>query len=333
MTEPLEPLAISLGDPAGIGPEIVVKAWQDRHRHALPSFFVIGDSRSIERAGLGSIAMISDPGEAIDAFNHALPLISIETCGDIVPGVPTVEGARCALDSLNVAAGLARSGNAAALITAPVSKAGLYEIGFSHSGQTEYIAELCGISSDNAVMMLVGPGLRTVPVTTHIPLRDVAAALSIEMIVSKARTTVKGLQRDFGIAFPRIAFAGFNPHAGEQGALGREELELIEPAIDILRDEDIDASGPFAADAMFHERARGQYDAAICLYHDQALIPLKTLYFDQGVNLTLGLPIVRASPDHGTAFSIAGHNRALPGAMIAAISLAAHCARQRASEI
>jgi 4-hydroxythreonine-4-phosphate dehydrogenase len=235
-------------------------------------------------------------------------------------------GARCSLDALEMAAGLARSGAAGALVTGPVSKAQLYAIGFTHPGQTEFIAERCGISADNVVMMLAGPSLRTVPVTTHMPLRDVSDALSIDLIVSKARATERGLMRNFGIAHPRLAIAGFNPHAGEGGALGREEIDFIIPAIEILRAEGIDVIGPLAADTMFHARARAAYDAALCLYHDQALIPLKTLHFDEGVNMTLGLPIVRTSPDHGTAFEIAGQDRAEPGAMIAAIVLAASCA-------
>lgn len=330
MNERVQPLAVSLGDPAGIGPEIVAKAWAERARLGLPVFFAVGDSRVIERVSNSPVAIISDPGEADAAFARALPVVHIDSGPGFIPGSPTVESARSALDALNLAAGLARSGAAGALVTAPVSKARLYEIGFGHSGQTEYISELCGVSDDNAAMMLVGPTLRTVPVTTHLPLRDVAGALSIDLIVSKARTAARGLRRDFGILEPRIAFAGFNPHAGEDGALGREEIELIGPAIDIVRAEGIDAQGPFAADAMFHDSARERYDSAICLYHDQALIPLKTLHFEEGVNLTLGLPIVRASPDHGTAFSIAGQDRAFPTAMIAAIALAAHCARHRA---
>jgi 4-hydroxythreonine-4-phosphate dehydrogenase len=228
-----------------------------------------------------------------------------------------------------MAVGLARSGAAAALVTGPVSKAQLYSIGFSHPGQTEFIAERCGISADNVVMMLAGPTLRTVPVTTHVALRDVPALLSVELIVAKARATERGLIRNFGIERPRLAIAGFNPHAGEGGALGREEIEIVAPAIEILREEGIDTIGPLAADTMFHARARAQYDAALCLYHDQALIPLKTLHFDEGVNMTLGLPIIRTAPDHGTAFEIAGKNRAEPGAMIASIALAASCAEIR----
>jgi 4-hydroxythreonine-4-phosphate dehydrogenase len=326
------PLAVALGDPAGIGPEIVVKAWEARRREGLPLFFAVGDVRSIEAVWPGPVKRITDPREAVQVFDRALPLMSVEDGGDITPGEPNLEGARCSLDSLEVATGLTRSGAAAALVTGPVSKAQLYAIGFTHPGQTEFVAERCGISGDNVVMMLAGPDLRVVPVTTHLPLIEVARSLSVEVIVAKARTTVRGLQRSFGIERPRLAFAGFNPHAGEGGAIGTEEIDLVLPAIEQLREEGIDALGPYAADTMFHARARAAYDAAICLYHDQALIPLKTLYFDQGVNMTLGLPIVRTAPDHGTAFPIAGRGKAHPGAMIAAIRLAAQAALQRKAE-
>jgi 4-hydroxythreonine-4-phosphate dehydrogenase len=235
------------------------------------------------------------------------------------------------LQALEVASGLARSGAAGALVTGPVSKAQLYQIGFTHPGQTEFVAERCGVSRDNAVMMLAGPTLRVVPITTHVPLAQVSSLLTIEMIVAKAQATARGLKKNFGISNPRLAFAGFNPHAGESGAIGREEIDVIAPAIAILREEGIDATGPFAADTMFHPRARATYDAAMCCYHDQALVPLKTLHFDEGVNITLGLPIVRTSPDHGTAFSLAGQDRAEPGAMIAAIRMAGEAAARRAA--
>lgn len=320
------PLAVALGDPAGIGPEIVAKAWALRAVRALPAFFAVGDRRSIEAVWDGPIATISEPAEANRCFDEALPVIQVEDAGEIIPGQPNMPGARCSLDALEMAAGLARSGAAGGLVTGPVSKAQLYSIGFTHPGQTEFIAERCGVASANAVMMLAGPDLRTVPVTTHVPLRRVPEVLSIDLILAKARATERGLIRNFGISAPRLAFAGFNPHAGEGGALGREEIELILPAMEILRGEGIDVIGPLAADTMFHARARRAFDAAICLYHDQALIPLKTLYFDEGVNITLGLPIVRTAPDHGTAFEIGGRNLAEPGAMIAAIALAASCA-------
>ena len=326
------PLAVAMGDPAGIGPEIIAKAWVERTRAGLAPFFAVGDVRAVQAVWLGPVERIDDPRQAIDLFDRALPVMQLEDAGSITPGEPNLEGARCSLDSLELAVGIARSGAARGLVTGPVSKTQLYAIGFTHPGQTEFIAERCGIAAENAVMLLAGPTLKVVPVTTHLPLADVPAALSIDKIVATGRATARGLQRNFAIDAPRLAFAGFNPHAGENGALGREEIDLIMPAMDILRAEGIDVTGPIAADAMFHARARAAYDAAICLYHDQALIPLKTLHFDEGVNMTLSLPIVRTSPDHGTAFGIAGKNVANPGAMIAAIRMAAEATTCRAEQ-
>ncbi|GGO90614.1 4-hydroxythreonine-4-phosphate dehydrogenase PdxA [Stakelama pacifica] len=326
----IRPLAVAMGDPAGVGPEIVAKAWQGRELHQLEPFFAVGNIRAIEAVWDGPVRVIGDPDEARGIFGEALPLLSVDDSSEVVPGVPDIPGARCALLSLELAVGLARSGAAGALVTAPVSKARLYDIGFTHPGQTEFVAERCGVSKDNAVMMLAGPTLRVVPITTHIPLAKVSETLSVELIVNKGHATARGLQRNFGIEKPRLAFAGFNPHAGESGAIGTEEIDCIQPAVEILRAEGIDATGPFAADTMFHPRARATFDAALCPYHDQALIPIKTLHFDEGVNITLGLPIVRTSPDHGTAFGIAGTDQAEPGAMIAAIRLAASAAGRRA---
>jgi 4-hydroxythreonine-4-phosphate dehydrogenase len=323
------PIAVSLGDPAGIGPEITGKTWSERYDHKLKPFFAVGDPGSVRAVWEGPVEKIGSPDEAEAVFDRALPLLPVESGETVTPGVPTPEGARCALDSLELAVGLARSDAVQAVVTGPVSKSRLYDIGFTHPGQTEFVAERCGVSRDNIAMMLAGPSLRTIPMTTHIPLRDVPDVISIEMIVNKGRAAARGLERNFGIAEPRLAFAGLNPHAGEFGALGREEIDIVEPALAQLREEGLNAMGPFAADTMFHPAAREKYDVALCLYHDQALIPLKTLHFDEGVNLTLGLPIVRTSPDHGTAFEIAGKNIANPGATIAAISLAAFCAEQR----
>jgi len=325
------PIAVALGDPAGIGPEIVAKAWSAREEERLPIFFAVGDAGSLCHGWTGPVARISSPEEAAGVFEAALPVLHVADSGRIKPGEPTPEGARTALASLELATGLTRSGPAGALVTAPVSKAQLYEIGFTYPGQTEFVAERCGVARDNAVMMLVGPTLRVVPVTTHIPLGEVAGALSVELIVAKARSAARGLMRDFNIASPRLAVTAFNPHAGESGMIGREEIEIIAPAIEALQCEGFDVIGPLAADAMFHPRARATYDAAICMYHDQALIPLKALHFDEGVNVTLGLPIVRTAPDHGTAFGIAGRGLANPGAMVAAIRVAAEAARSRAA--
>jgi 4-hydroxythreonine-4-phosphate dehydrogenase len=325
----MKPLAIALGDPAGIGPEIVAKAWSQRKRRRLAPFFAVGDPRSVAAVWNGPIAPIVEPSQTIEAFGVGLPVLPVHQMDGVSPGHPNPGGAQTALQSLELATGLAQTGAAGGLVTGPVSKAQLYRIGFTHPGQTEFVAERFGIAGENAVMMLAGPSLRVVPMTTHMPLDAVSDALSIDLLVAKGRATARGLCRNFGIETPRLAFAGFNPHAGEQGALGREEIEIIAPAVDILREEGIDATGPFAADTMFHPRARATYDVAMCCYHDQALVPLKTLHFDEGVNITLGLPIVRTSPDHGTAFAIAGQDCAEPGAMIAAIQLAASAVAHR----
>ncbi|MBD8547340.1 4-hydroxythreonine-4-phosphate dehydrogenase PdxA [Sphingomonas sp. CFBP 8760] len=323
------PIAVSLGDPAGIGPEVTAKAWDARHARRLPPFFAVGDARSVSRVWRGPIAEISDPRAAAAVFGDALPVLTVEDAGDILPGSPDLEGGRCALRSLELAVGLVRTGAASALVTGPVSKSQLYAVGFTHPGQTEFVAERCGIAYKNAVMLLAGPDLRVVPITTHVPLAAVPALLTIDLIVAKARATARGLQRNFGIDQPRLAIAGLNPHAGENGALGREEIDVIEPAIAQLLAEGLSVTGPHAADTMFHPRARARYDVALCPYHDQALVPIKTLFFDDGVNMTMGLPIVRTSPDHGTAFGIAGQNVAEPGAMIAAIVMAAEAAARR----
>ena len=289
---------------------------------------MVGAPEAVAAVWDGPVEVVSGPDEASACFENALPIIRVDAGGQVRPGCPTLEGARSALDALELAVGLARSGTACALVTGPVSKAQLYAIGFTHPGQTEFVAERCGVAADKVAMMLVGPTLRTVPVTTHIALRSVPDAVTTELIVAKARTVIRGLRRQFGIARPRIAVAGLNPHAGEDGALGREEIDIVIPAIERLRDEEAEVTGPYAADTMFHERMRRTYDAALCLYHDQALVPLKTLHFDDGVNMTLGLPIVRTSPDHGTAFAIAGRGEAHPGAMIAALRTASECARR-----
>ena len=331
MANSYRPLAVSLGDPAGVGPEVVGKCWDHRDRFQLPPFVAIGDPRSLAAVWDGPLATIDDPREVDSAFDVGLPIMPIASIEPDLPGHPTVAGAHCSLDALELAVGLARSGSASAVVTGPVSKQQLYGIGFSHPGQTEFVAERCGVSPGNVAMMLAGPSLRTVPVTTHLPLSEVANALSPSLIEARGRAALRGLQRNFGIADPRLAVAGLNPHAGEGGALGREEIELIMPAIDALRAEGWRVTGPHPADTMFHAGARAHYDAALCMYHDQALIPLKALHFEEGVNITLGLPIVRTAPDHGTAFDIAGQDLADPRAMAAAIRLAAESSVHRAS--
>jgi 4-hydroxythreonine-4-phosphate dehydrogenase len=326
----IAPLAVALGDPAGIGPEIAAKAWERRDSEGVPPFFAVGAPEALRAVWDGPLQVVSGPDEAALCFPGRLPVIRIDAAGETVPGQPTLEGARNSLDALELAVGLTRSGASSGLVTGPVSKAQLYAIGFTHPGQTEFVAERCGIAAEMVAMMLAGPTLRTVPVTTHVALREVPDRLTIELIAGRGRTTIRALRRLFGIERPRLAVAGLNPHAGEGGALGREEIDLVMPAIERLREEDADVTGPHAADTMFHARMRSTYDAALCLYHDQALVPLKTLHFDEGVNITLGLPIVRTSPDHGTAFALAGRDRALPDAMIAALRMAAGCAARLA---
>ena len=326
---PRMPLAISVGDPAGIGPEIIGKAWEARKAQRLPVFFAVGDSNSFAEQWQGPVKQIDDAVDAVECFEDELPVFHMHDSPTIIPGKPDHDGAQCAFQSLESAVGFARAGSASAVVTGPVSKTQLYAVGFTHPGQTEFVAERCGVGKNNAVMMLAGPGLRVVPMTTHIPISAVPELLDIELVQQRIRATTKGLIRDFGITKPRLAIAGFNPHAGENGNMGREELDIFLPAIEILRNEGFTIAGPLPADTMFHTEARSEYDAAICAYHDQALIPLKTLYFHEAVNVTLGLPIVRTSPDHGTAFAIAGQNKANPGSMIAAIKLAETCATNR----
>ena len=327
---PIAPIAVSLGDPSGIGPEVVAKCWDHRSAFNLPAFLAVGDARSLATVWDGPIVTIDDPRDADSAFDVGLPLIHIASAETEMPGQPTVSGAHCSLDSLEIAVGLARSLSASAVVTGPVSKHQLYRIGFAHPGQTEFVAERCGVASENVAMMLAGPSLRTVPVTTHLPFREVPLRLSASLIEARGRAALRGLQRNFGIDDPRLAVAALNPHAGENGALGTEEIDIIIPAIDALRAEGWTVIGPLPADTMFHAGARSRYDAALCMYHDQALIPLKALHFEDGVNTTLGLPIVRTSPDHGTAFDIAGTDSADPRAMAAAIRMAATCAAYRA---
>ncbi len=331
----LAPLAVSLGDPAGVGPELLCEAWARRETEALPAFFAVGGGELLKAASVRRgldipVARVETPDEAAERFGEALPVLG-DHDGPYNPGEPDRAGAERALASLSLAVGLARQGAAGAVITGPVSKARLAEVGFEMPGQTEFVASACGIDPRDAVMLLSGPSLRTVPLTVHNALAEVPGLLTEELIVRKARIVAAAMTRDFGIARPRLALAGLNPHAGEGGRFGDEEIRVIEPAIAALKAEGIDASGPHPADAMFTVRARETYDVALCMYHDQALVPLKTLDFDQGVNMTLGLPLVRTSPDHGTAFAIAGTGKANPGATIAAIRLAGECAARRAA--
>ena len=328
------PLAVSLGDPAGIGPELFAEAWLRREAEALPPFFVAGGAALLAAAGKTRgldlpIAVIADPGEASAVFAQALPVLGTLD-GIYDPGRPSRDGAALALASLTEATRLAVAGAASSIVTGPIAKSRLAEVGFAHPGQTEFVAEACGVAPEDAVMLLAGPRLRTVPLTVHVALAQVPTLLTTALIVRRARIVDAGFRRDFGLAAPRLAIAALNPHAGEDGRFGDEDQRVVAPAIAALRAEGIDATGPHPADALFAPHARDGYDVALCMYHDQALIPLKALDFDNGVNMTLGLPIVRTSPDHGTAFAIAGQRIANAGATIAAIRIAGDCAARRA---
>ena len=329
-------LAVSLGDPAGVGPELLAEAWSRRAQAALPPFFAVGGAgllaAAAEARGLAvPVRRIADPAEAAAIFPDALPVLG-PADGLYAPGASDRAGAALALESLTQAARLAAEGLAAGVVTGPIAKARLAEVGFDHPGQTEFVAHACGIAPEDAVMLLAGPSLRTVPVTVHAPLAAVPSLLTTDLIVRRGVITASALISDFGITRPRLALTGLNPHAGEDGKFGDEESRIIAPAVAELRARGIEATGPHPADALFAPRARESYDVALCMYHDQALIPLKTLDFDSGVNMTLGLPIVRTSPDHGTAFAIAGQRLADAGATIAAIRMAGECAMRRSAQ-
>ncbi|HXP30966.1 MAG TPA: 4-hydroxythreonine-4-phosphate dehydrogenase PdxA [Stellaceae bacterium] len=326
------PLALTMGEPAGIGGEIALAAWQQRREAGLPSFFAIDDPARLERLAAKldwtvPIRRIGAPEEAQAAFAHGLPVLTLALPRAAVPGQPDPANAPAVIQSITMAVALVRAGRAAALVTNPIQKETLYAAGFRHPGHTEFLGELAG---SRPVMMLVCPGLRVVPVTVHLPLAAAIASLTSADIVATGRIAAAALERDFGIARPRLAVAGLNPHAGEHGTIGREEIEIIAPAIAILKSDGIAVSGPAPADSLFHAAARRHYDAALCMYHDQALIPLKTIDFDRGVNVTLGLPFIRTSPDHGTALDIAGQGVANPASLIAALDLAGKMAARRA---
>jgi len=330
------PLALTLGDPAGIGPEIVVKAWREL-RQSGPPFLVVGDAQSLASASGGGASILKRviaPSEALEAFPHALPVLDLPLRSPVVAGQPSAAAAPAIIQWIETAVGLALSGAVAGVVTAPIAKAPLYEAGFKFPGHTEFLGELTASESFEGargpVMMLIAGGLRVALVTVHAPIAKVSGLLSVNAIVNAGRVTAEALRRDFGIARPRLAVAALNPHAGESGGIGREEIEIVAPAVRALEDLGIDASGPHPADTLFPDAMRASYDAAICLYHDQALIPVKMLDFWGGVNVTLGLPIVRTSPDHGTAFDIAGRGLARPDSLIAAIRLADQLAKARA---
>ncbi len=317
-----------------IGGEVALLAWLRRAAADIPPFFVIDDPARLERlaASLGwhvTLRRLDSPGQAAAAFADALPVLPLALKQPVTPGRPDPAHAPAVIEAIATGAALASDGRAGALVTNPIQKEALYAAGFRHPGHTEFLAELAGGAMP--AMMLACPELRVVLVTIHQPLRAALAALSVERIVATGRIAAAGLTRDFGIARPRLAVAGLNPHAGEQGTLGREEIDIIAPAVAELRALGIDAVGPAPADTLFHAAARRRYDAALCMYHDQALIPLKTIDFAGGVNVTLGLPFIRTSPDHGTALDIAGTGTADPTSLIAALRLAGEMAVRRAA--
>ena len=327
------PLALTMGEPAGIGGEIALMAWSLRHRHRLPPFLLLDEPKRLEtlaqRIGLAvPIRPVSTPAEATGIFDQALPVLPVSLAAPVEPGKLDPANAPAVLAAIDRAVELCRHGQAAAVVTNPIQKRVLYGAGFRHPGHTEYLAELLG-GSDKPVMLLACPGLRVVPVTIHCSLRQALGSLTTALIVETATIAAAALRQDFGIAAPRLAVAGLNPHAGEGGSLGSEEALIIIPAIEELRARGIEVLGPAPADTLFHAKARQRYDAAICMYHDQALIPLKTIDFDGGVNVTLGLSVVRTSPDHGTALDIAGTGQASPNSLIAALLLAAEIAAHR----
>jgi 4-hydroxythreonine-4-phosphate dehydrogenase len=326
------PLALTSGEPAGIGPDITLKAWLRRHELKLPPFYLLGDRAFLaDRArALGLEVRLADvrAEDAVAAFADALPVVATGHAATARPGRPDHSSADAAMASIRQAVGDVIAGRASAVVTNPIAKNVLYRAGFRHPGHTEFLAELAASNGHipQPVMMLWSPALVVVPVTIHLSLRDAIAQLSSDLIVTTARIAAAALRARFGLARPRLAVSGLNPHAGEDGSLGAEDQAIVAPAIEILRREGIEVRGPLPADTMFHAAARKTYDCAICMYHDQALIPVKTLAFDEAVNVTLGLPFVRTSPDHGTAFDIAGTGKADPSSLVAALRLAARMA-------
>jgi 4-hydroxythreonine-4-phosphate dehydrogenase len=327
-----KPLALTSGEPAGIGPDITIKAWLRRKELNLPAFYLLGDRGLLSNRAqaLGVEVKLADvrAEDALDTFAEALPVVATGHKATARPGQPDDSSADAALASIRQAVEDVMAGRAGAVVTNPIAKSVLYRAGFRHPGHTEFLAEL--VANDGhtpqPVMMLWSPALVVVPVTIHLSLQDAIAQLSTDLIVTTARIAVADLKARFGVANPRLVVSGLNPHAGEDGSLGTEDQTIVAPAVEILRGDGIEIRGPLPADTMFHHAARQTYDCAICMYHDQALIPIKTIAFDDAVNVTLGLPFIRTSPDHGTAFDIAGTGRANPSSLVAALRLAARMA-------
>ncbi len=332
------PLAVTMGDPAGIGLEITLQAWRQRHERGLRPFALYADPDSVAaRARLLGwsipLAPIPAPGEAAAHFDSALPVVPVRLRVESHPGRPDAANAGAVIHAIEEATAAVAAGSAGAVVTNPIAKSVLHQAGFRHPGHTEFLGALAEHHFPgrryHPVMMLASEELRVVPLTVHVPLADVPRLVTRPLIVDTVRATWTALRQDFGLSSPRIAVAGLNPHAGEDGSIGHEENDTVRPAIAELRAEGLAVTGPHPADTLFHAAARRGYDAVVAMYHDQALIPLKTLAFDRGVNVTLGLPFVRTSPDHGTAFDIAGQGRASPESLIEALLLAHHMAARR----
>ncbi|MEZ5816566.1 MAG: 4-hydroxythreonine-4-phosphate dehydrogenase PdxA [Hyphomicrobiaceae bacterium] len=338
-TELSAPLALTMGDPAGIGLDITLAAWATRAANPLPPFVLLADAASVSaraaRLGLACEICAFDNMPAVEALpRDRLAILAVPLAVPVAPGVADPRNAGGVIASIERAVDETCAGRAAGIVTNPISKATVYAAGFAHPGHTEFLGALAELHVPGRrwtpVMMLASDALRVVPLTVHISLAGVPRQITQQRIVEVCRITAEDLAKRFGLAHPRIAVAGLNPHAGEGGSLGREEIEIIAPAIETLRSGGLDVSGPHSADTLFHAAARARYDVAVCMYHDQALIPIKTLAFDTGVNVTLGLPFIRTSPDHGTAFDIAGSGKASPNSLIAALRMAAHMAAHSA---
>jgi 4-hydroxythreonine-4-phosphate dehydrogenase len=330
----IAPLALTMGEPAGIGPDVTLAAWLRRAELGLPPFYWLGSPAVIKERADALRVMVpieeSTPADARGAFDRALPVVPLAAAARVEPGRPRIENAQAVIEAIARAVGDVRAGNAAAVVTNPVNKKILYDAGFQHPGHTEFLGTLSAAwtgRQPRPVMMMAGPDLRTVPVTIHIPLRDVASTLTTESIFETGRVVAEDLRRRFAIQNPRLAVAGLNPHAGENGTLGDEDERIVRPAVEMLVRDGISAFGPLSADVIFHPAARAGYDVALCMYHDQALIPAKTISFAETVNVTLGLAFVRTSPDHGTAFDIAATGKADERSLAAALRLAAELRR------
>jgi len=327
----IAPLAITMGEPAGIGPELIARAWRGKEKHSLPSFVYVGSHSALQAAD-NSIPtkLVTELSDAAGVFTSALPVYDIPTVNPVIPGTIDANNGAAVIEAIQFASKKALSSEVSAIVTAPINKAALYNVGFDAPGHTEFLSRLCDLPDNHSIMMLTAQDLKVVPVTIHIPLKDVASQLTADKIIHAGMVTAFDLKKRFGIKKPRLAIAGLNPHAGESGAIGMEESTHIMPAVWTLRDNGVDVTDPLPADTLFHAEARQQYDAVLCMYHDQALIPVKTLDFWGGVNATLGLPIIRTSPDHGTALELAGSGKARIDSMIAAIHLAYEMATRQA---